>query len=329
VNTPRRGARKFSRVIALVLGLTGASATFATEPTRIGLLGSDERHCADAPFRHGLRELGWIEGRDIVIECHHVGGRDEALSSVANALVRSRPAVIVALNHDWALAAQRATKEIPLVIISSGDPVASGFAASLARPGGNATGLTYYATELNAKRLELLKTVVPKLQHVAVLKYSKAPSVLVEAYLRETRAAAQTLRLELTVVEASNERELERAFDQMERARAQAVYVFSNRIFGEMAPKIADLASWHNLPTMHFHKSYPAVGGLMSYAPDYDLLHRRSATYVDKILKGAKPAELPIEQPTRFELIINLETARDLGLTIPQPILLRADRVIE
>jgi putative ABC transport system substrate-binding protein len=296
---------------------------------RIGFLVLDEKHCRDEAFAAGLRELGYVEGQNIVVDCRHAGGRDERLQSAAEELARSRPAVIVALNHNWAMAAQHATKDIPLVVISSGDPVASGFAASLARPGGNITGLTYFATELNAKRLEFLKTVVPGLKRVAVLKNPTSPRVLLDAYLRETRAAAQAFGIELIIVEATSELELERTFDQIVQAKAQAVYILASLIFSEMAQKIADLAMWHNLPTMHFHKRYPAIGGLMSYGPDYDILHRRAATYVDKILKGAKLADLPIEQPAQFELTINLTTARELGLKVPQSLLMRADKVIE
>ncbi len=321
------------KTVSLVLLLLLASIAVAAPPpgkmARIGFLVIDERHCRDEAFAAGLRELGYIEGKNIVIDCRHAGGRDEQLQSAAEDLARSRPAVIVALNHNWALAAQQATKDIPVVVISSGDPVASGFAASLAHPGGNITGLTYFATELNAKRLEFLKTVVPGLKRVAVLKNPKSDRALVDGYLRETRAAAQAFGIELIIVEAASEPELERAFDRIVQAKAQAVYILATLIYNEMGQKIADLALWHNLPTMHFHKHYPAIGGLMSYGPDYDILHRRAATYVDKILKGAKPADLPIEQPAQFELHINQATARELGLKIPQSLLLRADKVIE
>jgi putative ABC transport system substrate-binding protein len=320
-------------VVALLGFIVAFSFTASAQPNvsipRIGFLVLDEKHCRNEPFAAGLRELGYVEGKNIAVECHHAGGRDEALPTVAEKLVRSRPDVIVALNHIWARAAQQATKDIPIVVIASGDPVASGFAASLARPGGNITGLTYFATELNAKRLEFLKIAVPGLKRVAVLKNPKSDRALVEGYLRETRAAARVFGIELIIVEATSEPELERAFDQIVQAKAQAVYVLATLIFGEMAQKIADLAMWHNLPTMHFHKRYPAIGGLISYAPDYDILHRRSAVYVDKILKGAKPADLPIEQPAQFELHINQATARELGLKIPQSLLLRADKVIE
>ncbi len=315
--------------VAVLLPGPLAAAKDNSKIPRIGLLTLEERHCRNEPFAAGLRDLGYVEGKNIAVECHHAGGSDESLPAVAGKLARSRPAVIVALNHVWALAAQQATKEIPLVVISSGDPVASGFAASLARPGGNITGLTYFATELNAKRLEFLKTVVPGLKRVAVLKNPKSDHALVDAYLRETRAAAQAFGIELLVVDAASEPELERAFDQMVQAKAQAVYILATLIFGEMAQKIADLGIWHNLPTMHFHKHYPAIGGLMAYAPDYDILHRRAASYVDKILKGAKPGDLPMAQPERFELTINLATARELGLKVPPSLLMRADKVIE
>jgi putative tryptophan/tyrosine transport system substrate-binding protein len=319
--------------VILVPAAISASTAFAAPPPgkvpRVGFLVFEERHCRNESFYTGLRELGYIEGKNIVVDCRHAGGRDERLQPAAEELARSRPAVIIAHNHGWALAAQQATKEIPLVVISSGDPILSGFAASLARPGGNITGLTYFATELNAKRLEFLNAIVPGLKRVAVIKNPKSPPVLVDAYLRETRAAAQAFGIELIIVDATSEPELERAFDQIVQAKAQAVYVFASLIFGEKMQKIADLAMWHNLPTMHFHKRYPTIGGLISYAPDYEILHRRTAVYVDKILKGAKPADLPFEQPTRFELTINLATARELGLKVPQTLLLRADKVIE
>lgn len=317
-------------VLCTGAALANAYASAADKtPSRVGFLVSEERHCHNEAFAVGLRELGYVEGKNIVIECHHAGGRDEALPAVAEKLVRSRPAVIVALNHTWALAAHHATRDIPLVVISSGDPVASGFAATLARPGGNVTGLTYFALELNAKRVEFLKTLVPDLKRLAVIQNPRAPRILIDAYLRETRAAAQQYGIELMIVEATNQVELERAFKKLVQARVQAVYVFASLIFGDMMQEIVDLASWHKVPVMHFHKHYPAIGGLMTYAPDYELLHRRTATYVDKILKGAKPGELPMAQPERFELTINLTTARELGLKVPQSLLVRADKVIE
>lgn len=323
------------RLFAVVLSLSitwipvAASADPKAKPPRIGFLTLNEQQCRNESFAAGLRDLGYVEGKNIVVECHQAGGRDEALPAVAEKLVRSRPAVIVALNHTWALAAHHATQDIPLVVISSGDPVESGFAASLARPGGNVTGLTYFALELNAKRVEFLKTLVPGLKRLAVIQNPRTPRVLLDAYLRETRAAARQYGIELMIVEATNQAELERAFEKLVQAEVQAAYVFASLIFGDMMQEIVDLAAWHKLPTMHFHKHYPAIGGLMTYAPDYELLHRRTATYVDKILKGAKPGELPMAQPERFELTINLATARELGLKVPQSLLVRVDKVFE
>lgn len=331
MNGARNHARRCGAIVLCLSALfvVAAQAEPKASVPRIGFLVSEERHCRNEAFAAGLRELGYVEGKNIVVECHHAGGREEALPAVVEKLVRSRPAVIVALNHIQALAAHHATKDIPLVVISSGDPVESGFAASLARPGGNVTGLTYFALELNAKRVEFLKTLVPGLKRLAVIQNPRAPRVLIDAYLRETRAAAQQYGIELMIVEATNQAELERAFEKLVQAGVQAVYVFASLVFGDMMQEIVDLASWHKVPVMHFHKHYPAIGGLMTYAPDYELLHRRTATYVHKILKGAKPGELPMAQPERFELTINLATARDLGLKVPQPLLLRADKVIE
>lgn len=324
-------ARRYGAIVLCLFALfvVAAQAEPKASVPRIGFLVSEERHCRNEAFAAGLRELGYVEGKNIVVECHHAGGRDEALPAVVEKLVRSRPAVIVALNHIWALAAHHATKDIPLIVISSGNPVLSGFAASFARPGGNVTGLTYFALELNAKRVEFLKTLVPGLKRLAVIQNPRAPRVLIDAYLRETRAAAQQYGIELMIVEATNQAELERAFEKLVQAGVQAVYVFASLVFGDMMQEIVDLASWHKVPVMHFHKHYPAIGGLMTYAPDYELLHRRTATYVDKILKGAKPGELPMAQPERFELTINLATARELGLKVPQSLLVRADKVIE
>ena len=332
MKTPNSIARRLAPLALAILApltILSVQGVAADSRPRIGFLVVDEKHCRNEAFAAGLRELGYEDGKNIAVECHHAGGRDERLPEVAEKLARSRPAVIVALNHIWALAAHRATKDIPLVVISSGDPVLSGFAASLARPGGNVTGLTYFALELNAKRVEFLKTMVPGLKRLAVLQNPRSPRVLLDAYLRETRAAAQAYGIELMIVEATNQAELERAFDKIVQAKAQAVYVFASLIFGDMMQEIVDLSAWHKLPTMHFHKRYSAIGGLMAYAPDYELLHRRSATYVDKILKGAKPGELPMAQPERLELSINLITARELGLKVPETLLLRAEKVIE
>jgi putative ABC transport system substrate-binding protein len=296
---------------------------------RIGILAFDEGSCRSEPFAAGLRELGYVEGKNIAIECSHAGGLYSGFQPAADALVKSKPAIIVAFGQPNIKAAQRATKDIPVVMLASGEPVESGFAASLSRPGGNLTGLTYYVIELNAKRLELLKAVIPGLRRVAVPVDPEASTELTKAYLRDIRTAAKVLGLEIVVVQASGAADLERAFDEIAKAGAQAVLVLPYLAFIRDTQEIADIAKWRELPSIHVFTRYTALGGLMSYGPDFGLLQRRAAVYVDKILKGANPAELPIEQPTRFELSINLETARELGLKIPQSLLLRADKVIE
>jgi putative ABC transport system substrate-binding protein len=240
-----------------------------------------------------------------------------------------KPDVIVPRTHPMAEVALRATRDIPIVTVVSGDPVAAGWVASLARPGGNLTGLTYFAWDLYAKRLELLKAMVPNLKRVGLLVQTTESKKLTEIYLRVNRAAAKELGLEVVAIDANDKAEIERAFEEMANAKIQAVHVLGYLLFGEEAQLIADMAMLHNLPTMHFLHEFPSMGGLMGYGPDYPTMRRRMALYVDKILKGAKPAELPIEQPTRLVFSINRATARDLGLKIPEAVLLRADKVIE
>ncbi|MBT9613265.1 MAG: ABC transporter substrate-binding protein [Burkholderiales bacterium] len=324
----RQSAAALVLCCSVLLAITAQAGPKASVP-RIGFLAFDEGSCRNEPFVTGLRELGYLEGKTIVIECRHAGGRDDGIQQAADALVRSKPAIIVAFGQQLIIPAQRATKTIPIVMLASGEPVESGFATSLARPGGNLTGLTYYATELNAKRLEFLKAVVPRLRRAALLVSPQAPAGLIRAHLRDTRSAAKVLGLEIVVVEAKGEADLERAFDEIVKARAQAVLILPYSAFAKNAQEIADIAKWRELPTIHFLTRYSALGGLMAYGPDYGILHRRAAAYVDKILKGASPAELPIEQPMRFEFSINLQTARELGLKVPQTLLLRADKVIQ
>jgi putative ABC transport system substrate-binding protein len=306
----------------------GADAA-ETKLPRIGFLAWDAASCRSEAFMTALRELDRVEGRNVVIDCHHAGGRHDGLAPAAAESVRRRPDVIVAITHDYAEAARRVTQDIPIVMIVGGDPVAAGLVASLARPGGNITGVGHFSPELNAKRLELLKEVSPRIKRVAVLVFSPdKTSDLGQFNLRDTAQAAKALGLELRVVEVDDGKKLNRAFDEIVAARADAVYVLPNRLFAVQMQRIADLAMLHRLPTIHFYEKFPEVGGLMAYGVDFQVVHRRAAVYVDKILKGANPAELPIEQPTRFELVINLETARALGITIPPELLLRADEVI-
>lgn len=296
---------------------------------RVGLLGLTEGECGNVPLREGLRELGYREGGNLVIECRHGGGRYEGLLRAAQEVASAKPDVMVALTHLTADAAHAATASIPVVFIASSDPVAGGFAASLSHPGGNMTGLTYYAGELNAKRLELLKAVAPGIRRVAVLASAYMSRSVNEVYVRDITAAAETLGLEIRVFTTPEGDDLEPTFDEMAQWKADAVYPLPTIVFAYQAQQIADLAKWRGLPTIHWYKPFAAVGGLMAYGVDYPALQRRAAGYVDKILKGANPADLPIEQPTQYELLINRETADELGLAIPPSIALRADRIVE
>jgi putative ABC transport system substrate-binding protein len=320
-------------LLTLTILMTGlaAPAVLAQEGkiARVGLLGLTEGECGNQPLREGLSELGYREGGNLVIECRHGGGRYEGLLRAAQEMASAKPDVMVALTHLTADAAHAATSSIPVVFIASSDPVAGGFGASLSHPGGNMTGLTYYAGELNAKRLELLKAVAPGIRRVAVVASAYMSRSVNEVYVRDVTAAAETLGLEIRVFTAPEGDDLEPTFDEMAQWPADAVYPLPTIVFAYQAQQIADLAKWRGLPTMHWYKPFPAMGGLLAYGVDYPALQRRAATYVDKILKGADPADLPIEQPTQYELIVNRETANELGLKIPPSIALRADRIIE
>jgi putative ABC transport system substrate-binding protein len=315
-------------LLAAALAVPAAPAQEA-KIARVGLLGLTEGECGNVPLREGLRELGYREGGNLVIECRHGGGRYEGLLRAAQEVASAKPDVMVALTHLTADAAQAATQSIPVVFIASSDPVAGGFAASLSHPGGNMTGLTYYSGELNAKRLELLKAVAPGVRRVAVLASTYMSRSVNAVYVRDLTAAAETLGLEIRVFTVPEGDDLEPTFDEMAQWPADAVYPLPTIVFAYQAQQIADLAKWRGLPTMHWYKPFVALGGLLAYGVDYPALQRRAARYVDKILKGATPADLPIEQPTQYELIVNRETADELGLKIPQAIALRADRIIE
>jgi len=320
-------------VLALVTLVVSVTATAVpaqdAKVARVGLLGLTEGECGNQPLREGLRELGYKEGVNLVIECRHGGGRYEGLLRAAQELARTNPDVIVALTHLNADAAHAATQTIPVVFIASSDPVIGGLAASFPHPGGNMTGLTYYSGELNAKRLELLKAVAPAVRRVAVLASAVMSQNVNAVYVRDVTAAAETLGLEVRVFTAPEGDDLEPVFTELDAWKADAIYLLPTILFGYQAQQIADLAKWRGLPSIHWYKPFPAMGGLMAYGVDYPTLQRRAAVYVDKILKGANPADLPIEQPTQYELIVNRATADELGLTIPPSIALRADRIIE
>jgi putative ABC transport system substrate-binding protein len=278
-------------------------------------------------FRSGGRERGWIEGQNILIEFRGAEGNTARLPELAADLVRLKVDLIVARSSMFVQPAKKATSSIPIVFLTHADPVGTGHVASLARPGGNITGLAMMMTDLAPKGLELLVSAVPVAKRIAVLWNPDTPSHT--PALKAVEEAGRTLRVQVQPVGVRTAGELEGAFAAMARARAQAVLVLGAAILLAERQRVAELAIKHRLPTMSMQKDVVDAGGLMSYSSNSDDLYRRGAIYVDKIRKGAKPADLPVEQPTKFELVINLKTAKALGLTIPQSIIVRADQVIE
>ena len=309
-----------------------ANAQQAAKVARIGWL---TLNLAGAPpvreaFLQGLRDLGYVEGRNVVIEYRDAEGKLERLPALAAELVALKVDVIVASSPPDALAAKQATGTLPIVFTSSGDPVTSGLVTSLARPGGNVTGLSALVPELVGKRLELLKQAVPGISRVAVL---WRPGNVVErtenSMLKGADVAARALGVRLQVVEARGPADIDRAFSDMTSARAGALTVFPNPMFTSERRRLVDLAAKNRLPAVYPWREFVDTGGLMAYGPNLADLFRRAATYVDKILKGAKPADLPVEQPTKFELVINLKTAKALGLEVPPLLIAQADELIE
>ena len=296
---------------------------------RVGYLFSftpaEGRHLWEA-CRQGLRQLGYVEGQNIALESRWADGRHERLPELAADLVRLKVDVIVSSATPASRAAKAATSSIPIVIVAVGEPVKVGLIASLARPGGNVTGLSLLTTELSGKRLELLGQVVRTMPRVAILMNPDNPVTTV--FLEETRIAAQKLGAQLQLLEARNPREIEQVLDAAAGERAAGLIVFDDPVLWSHRKQVVALAAKRRLPVMYGFREFVDEGGLMSYGPDRVDHYRRTAVYVDKILKGAKPADLPIEQPTKFDLVINLKTAKALGLTIPPSLLLRADEVI-
>jgi len=325
-----------SRIFVLVLAalfLAAISLAQGQQPAkvyRIGLLSarsSSSDSTRTEAFRQGLRELGYVEGKNIIIEYRYAEGKFERLPDLAAELVRLNVDVILALGVPPTRAAKQVTTTIPIVMGGGSDPVRAGLVASFARPGGNITGLSDLNVDLITKRLELLKEVVPKTSHVAVLLNPGNPTNPLQ--LKETRAAAPALGVTLLILEIKGAEDFDRAFATMRQERVGALLVFSDPMFGFHQKRIADLAVKSRLPAMCGNRYYAEAGSLMSYGTaNPDDQYRRSAIYVDKILKGAKPGELPVERPTKLELVINLKTAKQIGLTIPPNVLARADRVI-
>jgi putative tryptophan/tyrosine transport system substrate-binding protein len=310
-----------------------AEAQQAGKVARIGymVLSSDAPRFREA-FRQGLRDLGYIEGRNFVLEIRSAESKPERYPALAAELVALKVDVIVVSGGGTpaALAAKQATGTLPIVFTNVGDPVTSGLVTSLARPGGNITGLSLVTPELISKRLELLTQAVPGVSRIAVLWQPGALEERTEKdRLQRAEAAGRTLGVRLQFLEVRGPKDFDRAFADMTRARAGALTDLEGPVFWSERKRIVDLAAKNRLPAVYALREFVDVGGLMSYGPDFADLWRRAAAYVDKILKGVKPADLPVEQPTKFELIINLKTAKALGLTIPPSVLGRADQVIE
>jgi putative tryptophan/tyrosine transport system substrate-binding protein len=302
----------------------------AAKVPRIGFLGNstaDLEANLVGPFRDGLRALGYEEGRNIVIEYRWAEGEYERFPALIAELVASNVDVIVTAGTPASLAVKKATTTIPLVMVAVGDPVATGLVASLARPGGNITGLTSISSEMEGKRLELLREVVPKVSHIAVLWNAASPIQVIEE--GEVRAAAGVLGVKMLSLGVRTREEIDDALATIIRERSDALLVLADRLFLHHRTRIIDFAAQERLPGVHAYRELIEAGGLMSYGPSYADMHRRAAAYVDKTLKGAKPADLPVERPVKFELVVNLKAAKALGLTIPPSVIFRADEIIE
>ncbi len=325
--------RKWAGLFAIVVALTvcGARAE-AQQPGKIPRIGyltvSSLSVNADRieAFRRGLRELGYVEGKNIVIEWRSAEGKLDRQRALAAELVGLKVDIIVTAGSQSTSGAKQATATIPIVMAQNPDPVASGFVASLARPGGNITGLSSLYPEISGKRLELLKEIVPKLSRVAVFGSSTTPGNAQS--LRETELAAGALKVQLQYLDVLDPRDIETAFREATKGRADAVLTLSSSILFSHRTQIADLVLKSRLPAVYGNSETVEAGGLMFYGASFTDMFRRAAVYVDKILKGAKPADLPVEQPTKFELVINLKAAKQIGLTIPPNVLARADKVI-
>ena len=315
---------------SLTLAPVVAAAQQAGKVARIGVLHpgapATSMHFA-AAFDQGLREHGYRQGQNIVVERRFAEAKAERMSDIAAELVRLKVDVIVTSTDPGIAAVRQQTQTIPIVMANSTDPVATGFVASLARPGGNVTGLSSISPELSVKRLELLKEAVPGLSRVAIVWNPDVRGGVLE--YKETEGAARSLHLQLQSVEVNRPDDFDRAFSALMTGRAEALTVASSSVTFRNRSQIASLAQKNRLPSIYGLREFADAGGLMAYGPNYAEGWRRAATYVDKILKGAKPADLPVEQPTRYELVINRKTANVLGLKIPDKLIALADEVIE
>jgi putative ABC transport system substrate-binding protein len=323
------GRRRLLLAAGLASLVAPRRAAAQPAPYRIGFLGNStaalEANLIE-PFRQGLRDLGYVEGRNLVIEWRWAEGNYDRFPKLVAELAAQNVAVIVTAGTPAALAVEKEAPAIPLVMAAVGDPVGTGLAKSLAMPGGNATGLTAIAPELEGKRLELLKEIVPDLERVSFLLNPSNP--LNVGSERQARAAARELRIDVHSAAVRTAADFDRAFAEIRAQRPGALIMLADRVFLHNRDRIVAFAEQQRLPTVYAYRELVDAGGLMSFGPNYAEMHRRAAYYVDRILKGAKPRELPIEVPTKFELIINLKRAMALGLEIPEAVLLRADEIV-
>ena len=319
-------------LVFLLASLGTAAAQRPEKPPRVGYLSwgshsDDGRQRRFDAFRQALRELGYVEGLNVLIESRWAEGGYDRLPALLADLVRLKVDVIVTLGGAATKAAQQATRTIPIVMTAVNDPLGSGLVSSLAHPGGNVTGTSLMAPDVVGKQLEVFKAMVPKASRVALLRNPDNPASQLQ--LREAEAAAQALAMRLQTLEARVPQEIERAFAAMTLERASGLVVLTDAIFTNQRRQIAQLAAEKRLPAVYGHSEHATAGGLITYSPNLFDLERRAATFVDKILKGAKPGDLPVEQPTKLELIINLKAAKAIGLTIPPSLLQRADQIID
>ena len=321
--------------ITLLSGIVAAwpLAARAQQPAkipRIGFLGNSTATMEAnliGPLRDGLRELGYEEGRNVIIEFRWADGKYDQFPALVAELLAAKVDVIITAGTPATLAIKKATSMVPLVFIAVGDPVGTGVVPNLGRPGGNITGLSSIAPDLEGKRLELLREVVPKLSHVAF--FLNPANAFHTASMRQARVAAQSLGIKLQPMEVNKSEQLDGAFASIVKEKPDALLILADRVFLHNRKRMMEFAIQQRLPSVNAYRELVEAGGLISYGPSYEDMHRRAAVYVDKILKGTKPADLPIEQPTKFTLLINLKTAKTLGLTVPPTLVARADELIE
>jgi putative tryptophan/tyrosine transport system substrate-binding protein len=331
VSSKKTGKRVFGRIVVClpltVFLLTVAEAQQPKKVPRIGFLSPTSDDSRVEAFRQGLRELGYVDGQNITIEYRWADGRFDQLPDLAAELVRLKVDLVVAVVTQASLAAKKATGTIPIVMIGVSDPVGSGLVSSLARPGANLTGTSSMTAEIVGKQLELLKEIFPKTLRVAAL-WNPANPIFQAIQRKEAETAARALRMQIQIQEARGSDDIDRAFAALAKQRTRALIILNDPVFTAERKRIADRSAKHRIASVSGTLEYTDAGGLMAYGPSFPDIYRRAATYVDKILRGAKPADLPVERPTKFELVISLKAAKEIGLTIPPNVLARADRVI-